>query len=248
MPPIPIHSSDPISPAKAKNAPQLSSQAQDGVAHSANHLTAKPGQSVPTPTKTVTARYTDGPAAPRPGAAPIPAHPGTTAKASLPPPTWARETSLPAEAYKSPTRQTTAIHYPLQAVYSVDELQKAGVPSESVTATSTQSSFTPQTTLPKTGASRAPAPNLEHPPGYVQDKHATEMTPEQRRAAEQESTHLTESSPILEMPGSVHAETSNDSSLTAAGIWEGAKTLATQVGQKAEQLHGDIWNRVDGKK
>lgn len=250
---IPIHTSDPINPAKATAVtPQTSSSSshlqssssQPTASTTASHgyPTARPGQGVPTPTKTAKLASGSAPAPPQPGAVPEPAPPAVTARAVLPPPPKAGERPLPPEAYvvrhstTAPPVTVPPPPYPAQMSQTLSDNPAYGVPPSSTTSTTTRPSFASN---PDLSHHLPPKSSLEHPPGYVQNQHATDLTAEQRSAIEQEEAmNRSHAGPLLGETGSG----------TATGMWESAKVFAGQVGQKAGELHTDIWDKINGGK
>ncbi|KAL2053852.1 hypothetical protein ABVK25_005781 [Lepraria finkii] len=113
-----------------------------------------------------------------------------------------------------------------------------GMPSGSTISTTTQSSFAPSkppTTL-STSAETPMRASLEHPPGYVQNPYASDMTPAQRLAAAQEENQ-TESLPSLGYPNNAKAG-GNAGFGEDEKVWDMATKWAKKTGEHASELHG----------
>lgn len=163
-----------------------------------SYPSAKPGEVAPTPTATRASNPYYEPAAPQPGSVPSPSTARATSRPSLPPPPKAGELPRPSEYYTTPqalpTNSARPIPYPEQMMLTTPEASK-GQPQSSTTSTNFSPSIPPSTALkspPKAGPTFLNpshtfngGSNLEHPPGYVQNPHASEMTPDQRFATEQ---------------------------------------------------------------
>lgn len=119
-----------------------------------------------------------------------------------------------------------------------------GQPPASTTSTNPTASFprpsnlySPAETVPQPTPTRTfPSANegaerrsLEHPPGYIQNSHALEMTPEQRLAMQQES-----------QPGSTgFGENSNDNAGYGQeeSVWDVAKRFAKGLGDQVTKIN-----------
>ena len=133
---------------------------------------------------------------------------------------------------------------------SVQETRLGGMPYASSTSSTTNPSVLPSANLSASTETAFSELSLDHPPGYVQNRHATDMTAEQRLAAQkEEASNRSRQESVLGYagPGGGGGGGLNNGGDTAAGIWEGAKSLAGQVGQKAGELHGEIWDRINNK-
>lgn len=270
---IQVHSSDPINPAIAAKAtaitpqkayaptqstPYQPSTTTSSSSQSSTYKPAQPGQAIPAPTSTSTPPSNQGPPAPQPGAVPQPAPPTTTAKATLPPPPKAGEAIQPA-SYYAPT--PTAVPslpqaYPPQMFQPPlqSNSMNGGVPPHSTTDTASTSSHQPiqlPTALPTSeDPSAATKASLEHPPGYVQNQFATDMTPEQRFANEQQGRRDNASAPLEPVLGYVPNRSrsgSSASAVTGGDIWEGAKKYIGQVTEKVSEVEGKTWDWINGK-
>ena len=268
---IQVHTSDPISPAKATKATAITPQtayphtqatpyqpAAPTSAASSSYPSAQPGQTVPTPTQTIAPPTNYGPADPQPGAVPVLPPPTTTAKATLPPPPKAGEKPQPPSDYTPNPQVVPSLPQPYPSQMSQPPLNKTfnngAIPPHSTTSTATTLSYQPSkspTTLPSSGDSSAAArASLEHPEGYVQNQYATEMTAEQRLAMMQqepgnESSNLPD--PVLGyVPNRARSE-SSASAVTGGDIWEGAKKYLGQVGEKVGEVEGKTWDWINGK-
>ncbi|KAL1894157.1 hypothetical protein Sste5346_005943 [Sporothrix stenoceras] len=216
-----------------------------------------------------TSNYTPPP--PQPGAVPVPpstagsnyfqagqppAPPTTTAAAVLPPPPRAGET-----------------------LASTGLLNKQAQPAPPTTTMPPQMGMPPVTDAPYPGAARGtstgypgiPQPtglaqglamgqqqeqqhiNLDHPPGYVQDAYAAEMTGSQRAAAAQVGTSSGGGGGGLSSYHSSSAFNNNNYSsstfddVEGEGLWDAAKKLAASAGQKLSEAETEVWRRINSK-
>lgn len=272
---IPIHTESPITPVKpsgvtpktaiSHHTPTSLTNVTTSTSSSiVDYPTARPGAGItqPTPTQALTSRY--GPPPPQPGAFPSASFAGTTAKPSIPPPPRVGEVPKPPEYYsphqsaaKQPMQQRP---YPPQMALSVTEPLKGQAPS-SATSTTFTPSFTPSTTLPTSERTRptpafSPSRNnpgqggasLDHPPGYIQNPYATDVTPAQRFATEQ-------SGPGRGSPGLGYNDSSRN---TTSGfedeesVWETAKKWAkgasNTVGSYVTDINEKISRNLENEK
>ncbi len=249
---IQVHTQEPISPAKAsgvslqtadKPVGSISQTASTTTAASYGYPPAKPGAAVPTPTTTSKSTYS--PPAPQPGTAPVPPPPTITTKPSLPPPPKAGEKPMPPEYYapghSTPTKPQP---YPAQMAQPPLGSYPNGIPPVSTTST-TEPSFplsAPPINLPAVSAGSPTRASLEHPPGYVQNPYASDMTPAQRLAAPQPENE-SETSPSLGFTDNTqgnHAGFGEEES-----VWSMATKWAKKKGEQASELHGQVWEKID---
>lgn len=245
---IQIHTQDPISPEEDSQTP---SQPSTTTAPSNGYALARPGAAAPTPTSTVASSSTYGPSPPQPGAVPVPTPPTTTAKATLPPPPKAGERPMPPEHYapvqSTPAQPAHSQPYPSQMSQPPLGQAPYGVPPGSTTSTTTAASYPnycPPTTLPTSDAPAGGA-SLEHPPGYVQNPYASDMTPTHRLAVEQRQN---ESDTLPSLGYNDHARKSSNAGLgEEESVWEMAKKGLKKTGEEASKLHGRIWDSLGEK-
>lgn len=244
---IPIHTQSPISPAK----PGSTTLEGETPSNTSSYPPAQPG-AAPTPTRTQATDPRHGPLPPQPGATPVPSHPIVTAKANLPPPPKAGEVPKPPEYYTpaqaTPTKSTQSQPYPQQMTLPSPSVSH-GQPPASTTSTASTLSFastaslsssqhsrpTPTSSFPPSGSNRDKA-SLEHPPGYVQNPYASDMTPSQRFATEQASQ--SGGSPALgynENRGTSNAGFEDD-----AGLWGMAKKWAKEASDTVGNYVNDV--------
>lgn len=238
---IPIHTKSPISATKSSTTSTPSS--------SYEYPPAQPGAAAPTPTQTRNSTTQYAPPPPQPGAAPIPAPATVTPKASIPPPPKAGEKPKPPEYYNpvhaKPTHVATqAQPYPQQMSIAPPVPSYPGQPPASITSINPNLSsprpsniYSPAETLPQPPTTRT-VPNaneggerrsLEHPPGYTQNSHAMDMTPEQRLAMQQES-----------QTGSIgFGDNSNDNAGYGQeeSVWDVAKRFAKGAGDQVTKIN-----------
>ena len=249
---IQVHTREPISPAKASGvSPQTADKPAGNVSQTASTTTtasygyppAKPGAVVPTPTATSKSTY--GPPAPQPGAAPAPPPSTTTAKPSLPPPPKAGEKPMPPEYY-APVHPTPTKGQPCPPQMAQSPLGSYpnGIPPGSTTSTAEPSfplSAAP-ITLPAASAGSPTRASLEHPPGYVQNPYASDMTPAQRLAAAQQEND-SKTSPSLGFTD--NAKGNHAGFVEEDSVWSMASKWAKKKGEQASELHGQVWEKID---
>ena len=235
---IPVHTHSPISATNSSVAPKALNDDQS--------LSARPGAAPPTPTRTTNtnSQYTPPPA--QPGPVPLPQSATITAKPSVPPPPRAGEKAKPPEYYApvhaTPTHAATqAQPYPQQmsipppghsypsqppvSITSLNQLSPLPQPSNLNLSAETQQ---PQPTRTFHGADGVEARrSLEHPPGYVQNSHALDMTPDQRLAMQQE--HQSGRLGLGENKTSGYGQEES--------VWDIAKRFAKGVGDKVTEIN-----------
>ena len=266
---VQIHSEDPISPVKASgitphtahnsNAENPSQPKQTTTGPPYAYPPAQPGAVAPTPTSTIPPSPSYGPPAPMPGVAPVPPPPTITARPGVPPPPKAGEKPLSPERY-APVHSipAQAQPYPSQVSQSPVDHPLRAIPPGSTTSTSTEPSFIPSARpgdIPSSTDTPARVSNvpssadmsarvsLEHPPGYVQNPFASDMTPEQRFAAQQQQENQSDTLPSLGY---------NDTSKGARPgleddqtVWGTAKKWAKETGEQASKLGEEVWNKFN---
>lgn len=249
---IQIHREDPINPAKANgitpqtaydsNGPGPSQPAKITAPSSYAYPPAQPGTAAPTPTSTVPQSSGYGPPAPKPGAAPVPPPPSITSKPSLPPPPPKAGEKLLSPEHYAPVHSTPAqpLPYPLRVSQPTVDQPLKGLPPGSTTSTSTRPSFNPSA-QPDNLSSPTDLPvraSLEHPPGYVQNPFASDMTPDQRVATEQQQENRSDTLPslgYLETPNGPRPGLEDDET-----VWGTAKKWA---GEQASKLGEEMWDK-----
>ena len=107
--------------------------------------------------------------------------------------------------------------------------------------------------LPDSSDSAATGSSLEHPPGYVQNQYATEMTFEHGSTTlQQEPGNVSASASAEPVLGYVPSNRSRSGSragaVTGGDIWEGAKKYLGQVGEKVGEVEGKTWEWINGKR
>lgn len=253
---IPIHSEDPISPAKPSgitpqtaydsNAGNPSQPAKFTAPSPYTYPPAQPAAAASTPTRTIPHSY--GPPAPQPGAAPaplVPPAPTITSKPSLPPPPKVGEKPLSPEHYAA-VHSTPAQPqpYPSQMSQATVDHPFKGLPPGSTTSTPFNSSaernnVSSSTEMPVRAS-------LEHPPGYVQNPFASDMTPDQRFAAEQQQENRSDSlsslgyidNPKVSRPSLEEDETA----------WGTAKKWMKETGEQVSKLGEEVWDKLGPEK
>ena len=248
---VQIHTQDPITPQTAYNAngEDLSRAAKATAPSSYAYPPAQPGAAAPTSTSTIPQSSSYGPPAPQPGATPVPPPPTITAPPSLPPPPKAGEKPLPPEHY-APVHPMPAQPqpYPPQMSQPTVDCPSKGVPPGSTTSTSIRPSFDPSaqpTNIPSSTDVPGRA-SLEHPPGYVQNPFASDMTPDQRFAAEQEKENRSDTLPSLgyvDDPKGPRLGFEDDKS-----VWGIAKTWVKEKGEQASKLEEKVWDKFGPEK
>ncbi len=266
---VPIYTESPITPAKPSGVtPQTVTNPQNPLTATKSTISsttsildypsAQPGPvaAKPTPTQALQSQY--GPPPPQPGAFPSAA---TTAKPSIPPPPRVGEEPKHPEYY-SPYQSASKSQrpYPPQMMLSVTEPSK-GQPPSSTTSTTFTPTFKPPSSLPMTerigpsptsplsgNTSERARASLEHPPGYVQNPYASDMTPDQQFAMKQNRSER----------GPLDLGYDNDSRKTTSGfedegsVWEMAKTWAKgasdTVGKYVTDINEKISRSMDGGK
>lgn len=252
---IQTHTQDPISPSKASSVTPTAPYNENPSTISAiittpapnQYSSARPGAAAPTSTSLTVG---NGPPPPQPGAVPVPQPPMTTAKASLPPPPKAGERPQPQE-YHSPINATPTKLQPSAPQWSQPSpvLGPTGLPPGPTTSVSTETSF-PASAPPSSLSATAEAPTqatLEHPPGYVQNPYASDMTPDARFAtAQQDNESRSVSLPSLGYNDNVRKR-ANSGMGDDDSVWDAAKKWGKEMGKQLGDLHEQVWDTVGRK-
>ncbi|KAK8211526.1 hypothetical protein M8818_003179 [Zalaria obscura] len=274
MPPIPIYTDAPITPTKADGVTPKTAEpptrttdnvatTNDGPAYPAAQPAAAafpgptPAISRPQPsaTRTIASQDTpyDGPPPPQPGAVPMPPSHPLPSSTSIPPP---------------PQPGATAAQPAITAMPA-----QASIPPPSSNAAPTHSTYTsPPSSAPRAGPTtlnlgpvNPPAPSQAsqysvnanaHPPGYVQNEYAQEMTPAQRASLEVQEVREAQErrgrsgslgGSLGGMLGAGGADEGLPRTEQEAGVWGSVKGWAGQLGEKAVRLEKEVWKRIDGE-
>ncbi|CAK7236376.1 hypothetical protein SCUCBS95973_009586 [Sporothrix curviconia] len=222
---------------------------------------APPPPATTTPaTNTRTSSYS--PAPPQPGAAPVPP---TTAAASPyyqqppPPATITAAAVLPPPPRNGETLASTSILGPPPAPATTTMPPQMGMPPLSAspypassrgTATSVQPGYPgiPQPTGLAQGLAmnEQQQSNLDHPPGYVQNAYAAEMTSSQREAAQLANSGLSSyhgsRNNAIDSRNYSNSATFDDE---PEGIWDAAKKLAWSAGERLSAAETEVWKRIN---
>ena len=84
--------------------------------------------------------------------------------------------------------------------------------------------------------------SLEHPPGYVQNPFASDMTPDQRFAAQQNNENRSETLPSLgyiDNAKGPRAGLEDDES-----VWGTAKKWVKEKAEQASKLEEKVWDKI----
>ncbi|CAF9903803.1 MAG: hypothetical protein ALECFALPRED_002986 [Alectoria fallacina] len=235
---VQIHSEDPISPtpqtADRSNAGNPSQRAKATAPSLYAYPPAQPGAAAPTATSTVPQSSSYGPPAPQAGAAPVPPPPTITPKPSLPPPPKAGEKPLSPEHY-APVHFTPAqpLPYASQMSQPTVEPPLEDIPAGSTTSTSMRASFENSSAQPSIIPSST---------GYVQNPFASDMTPDQRFAAEQQQENRADILPSL---GYVDNPKGPRPGFEDEGtVWGAAKKWVKETGGKAREEVVEVWDKL----
>lgn len=256
---IPIHSEDPISPAKPigitphtvhnSDAGNPSQRAKFTAPSPYTYPPAQPGAAASTPTKTIPHGY--GPPAPQPGAAPAPlvSPPSTiTSKPSLPPPPKNGEKPLSPEHYAS-VHSTPPQPQPYPSQLSqptVDHPFKSLPPGSTTSASMKPLNSSAEASSDSSSTGMSVRASLEHPPGYVQNPFASDMTPDQRFAAEQRQEYRSDTLPSLGyIDNSMGSRPGLEEDETA---WGTAKKLLKETGEQVSKLGEEVWDKFGPEK
>lgn len=241
---IPVYTQSPINAAKASGTTPQTTSPQISTSTSAAAITtatstspypaAQPGVAAfPAPTGAAQQRYapplqptpttkTDGgPALPQPGAVPTPID-----RKAIPPPPKTGENYRPPQQTTAPAQPGA---YPPQMSIPPPTSAYRAQPPISSTSTSTAPPLAYPIGIPS--ADEGPRRSLEHPPGYYQNVHASELTNEQRRAQEANDSTLHPSD--------------NTGGLDTESVWNTAKKWAAQAGEKISEAEAEVWRRVN---
>ncbi|KAI0879752.1 hypothetical protein GGS24DRAFT_11413 [Hypoxylon argillaceum] len=243
MAPIPVYTNSPITAVKPDGVtPKTASKASSpsstytpstytatATATTTTAAAAQPGAapSLPTPT---------GPAVAQPystlqpthttsiaSATPAPPQPGSVPVSGLPPPPRV------GERYQPPTQAaaTPTATMPIPPQMAIPAPTAPQPSQQRGTYTGTMASSSPygaQVPSAITGIGGGGAQSLSHPPGYQQNANASEFDRYQRTAMEQREL---------------------DDGSSGSGIWDTAKKLAQQTGERLVAAEGEVWKRIN---
>ena len=82
--------------------------------------------------------------------------------------------------------------------------------------------------------------SLEHPPGYVQNPFASDMTPDQRFATQQQEENRSDTPPSLGYVDDSKARPGLEDDQT---VWGTAKKWMKEKGEQANKLGEEAWNK-----
>ena len=240
---IPVYTQSPINAAKASGttpqtmtpqghtSPSNSTSATTTTSASSSSSAYKPAQpgapSVPGPTEapqlppllpTPTTRETiDSPPQPQPGSLPTP-----TSTRNIPPPPKTGERYRPQETGVPPTATPYQMGIPPPTQYGVQ-------PPRSSTSTTTTAAASYPVAIPSAEFG-APRRSLEHPPNYQQNVYAPELTSDQRRAHEANTSEVG----------------AQDTSENLGGNFlNTAKKWVEQAGEKISEAEAEVWRRIN---
>jgi hypothetical protein len=91
----------------------------------------------------------------------------------------------------------------------------------------------------------AQAQDLSHPPGYVQNPYAADLTPSQRAATEAQAGGSSNSA-----GGILGSAGPNDNAGFGEedGVWGTVKQYAVAAGAKVKEAEQEVWRRIEGEK
>lgn len=192
----------------------------------------------PTPTQ---ATNEQSPPLPQPGAVPIPKPHAMTAKAPIAPPPKVGEKAMSAEHYTAPSNLNTS------------SLSQQSPSPRHQTLSSPNSTLIDTNTVGMTDQTDTFSSRPAHPPGYIQNPYASDLTPDQRFAIQQEENGYQCGLPAP--LGARHSRHGSSNSIgrleEASEVWNSTKKWVTQKGGEiAEQLgdmHGKAWDAIEGK-
>ncbi|KAI1132953.1 hypothetical protein F5Y10DRAFT_153391 [Nemania abortiva] len=248
MAPIPVYTNSPITAAAKPDGvtPKTDAPGKTNKASSSSPTSVYTSPTHATPTATTTAAAAAQPGAvpslPRPtgpaaaqlysplqptpttsiaSASPAPPQPGSVPVSSLPPPPKAGERYQPPTQAPAPPTTTMPIPYQMAipAPTTPHPSQQRGTSTAAMAPPSAYGAQLPSAT---TGIGSGDAQSLSHPPGYQQNANASEFDRYQRSAMEQRE---------LDDGGS--------------GIWDAAKKLAQQTGERLAAAENEVWKRIN---
>ncbi|ERS97224.1 hypothetical protein HMPREF1624_06555 [Sporothrix schenckii ATCC 58251] len=92
--------------------------------------------------------------------------------------------------------------------------------------------------------------NLNHPPGYVQDPYAAEMTGSQRATAAQVGTSGGGNGGLSSYHSNSAFNSSNRSTFddgNGEGLWDAAKKFAVSAGERLSAAETEVWRRINNQ-
>ncbi|MCJ1397984.1 hypothetical protein MMC11_001180 [Xylographa trunciseda] len=243
--------------------------------------------SLPTPTQSTSSlptRTTSTPPSPQPSALPTPFVPKSrtpSPRREIPPPPKVGEKVQPPSYYSPvPTPTYFAAPQPFGFTAIPTDPRSAGLGPKQTSSTvpntpygngyassngllSPQSARLPYNQSASAGTSPAQTPitdgrpSFEHPPGYVQNPYAADMTPEQRFGTAHSPHSPTlgwNTSGVAKSPGLLGGLTSPVSGLGGIlngggeeeSVWNMVGGWMKGVGKKVGEVEGEVWRRING--
>ncbi|OQO00857.1 hypothetical protein B0A48_13544 [Cryoendolithus antarcticus] len=270
MPPIKLNIDQPITPQKGSAViPQIATEepTRTTPANAAANTTATPSNAsaypaaqpgappVPGPTpfvskpppqasRTTQPTLNDNPPPPQPGAVPIPLS-STTSSAPPPPST---------SAFSPESTQSTPFTRHLNQMHTFPSPSQNQAPTHS---TSTNPPSTPARKGPITLNLGPVNPVLTStgssgPPGYTQNAYAQELSPAQRASLDAQTQEERRGSWVGAIGGlggaggGGSAGTEGGAGEGVASAWGAVKGWVGAVGEKAAEVEGEVWRRING--
>lgn len=87
--------------------------------------------------------------------------------------------------------------------------------------------------------------SLDHPPGYVQDTYAAEMTSSQRAAAAQVGHGSGGGLSSYHSSSGFNNNHSTFGDDDGEGLWDAAKKLAASAGERLSAAETEVWRRIN---
>ena len=256
---VKLHLQDPINPAKAGGITPRTQRSLDGGASqhmpsttnasSRGYPTTRPEAAQPA-LPSATASTSNSPPPLQPAAISVTQPPMTTAKPSIPPPPKANEKQQP-DTSEATAYSLFAKPQPYPPQMSQPPLNHApnGLPAASTTSTTTVPSFQSATapTNLLVSAESSTQQCHEHPPGYVQNPYASEMTPDQRLVTEQQEIQARSKM----LPSLGYSDNSKQQSkgefADDHSVIEAALEWGKQKGKQLSDMHDKMWDNIGRK-
>ncbi|KAL9036526.1 MAG: hypothetical protein Q9214_006095 [Letrouitia sp. 1 TL-2023] len=254
---IPLHSNSPISPVKL--TPTVTGSATSKTSTSTATVPSNGQKSRPEISTTLNSnpapKYVSDAPPPEPKAIPSALASATTMRPTVPPPPKSGEVMKHPEDHE-PASVTQSQPYTSRMSAPPPRTAHGGQPPSSITPTKTDH-FPRQSAEEISLQKRQVAPShdlvhstnqatskgsLEHPPGYMQNPNASDMTPAQRFATEN-SNQASENSPILGY--AARQQSSNAGFGEEDGVWDLAKKLVKSAGDTLAEGEKKAWDYIN---
>jgi hypothetical protein len=124
---------------------------------------------------------------------------------------------------------------PPQSSYSPPNNAYAPLGKSTSTYTGTPATYTRPTTLNPGSSERRPS--FEHPPGYLQNPYAANLSEEKKQMSREQ-----------EAQGGLFGGRLDADPMEDGGVWGAVKGWVAGAGSKLAETEAEVWKRINGEK